>query len=468
MFFHLDPVFLARAQFAFTVAYHITFPAFTIGLASWLAVVEWRWLKTGNLLYEQIYRMWVKIFAVTFGMGVVTGVVLSYQFGTNWSVFADKVGNVLGPLLGFEVLTAFFLEASFLGIMLFGWNRVSKKMHFAATVIVAVGTVISAFWILSANSLMQTPAGFREGVHGLLYPTDWIEVIFNPSFPYRFIHMVTGAYLTTAFVVGGIGGYYLWGGLHVNHARIMLGMAMIMAIFVAPMQLLFGDMHGLNTFKHQPAKVAAMEGIWETEQGAALRLFAWPDPINERNTFEISIPKLSSFILTHDFNGEVKGLKSWARADRPPVFVVFWTFRLMVGLGMLMIATGLAGLVLYLKKQLFSTQWFHVWCMAMTPAGFVAVVAGWFVTEVGRQPFVVFNVLRTSETISPVAGGPVAISLTAFVITYGLVFTAGAYYIIKLIGKGPETTEEDVYGSHGVKQPPLISDLAAQTGGKDV
>jgi len=468
MFSNLDPVFLARAQFAFTVAYHITFPAFTIGLASWLAVVEWRWLRTGNPLYEQIYRMWVKIFAVTFGMGVVTGVVLSYQFGTNWSVFADKVGNVLGPLLGFEVLTAFFLEASFLGIMLFGWNRVSKKMHFAATSIVAVGTLISAFWILSANSWMQTPAGFREGAHGLLYPTNWIEVIFNPSFPYRLIHMVTGAYLTTAFVVGGIGGYYLWRGLHVKHARIMLGMAMIMAIFVAPMQLLFGDLHGLNTFKHQPAKVAAMEGIWETEQGAALRLFAWPDPIAERNTFEISIPRLSSFILTHDFNGEVKGLKSWARADRPPVFTVFWSFRIMVGLGMLMIVTGLAGLVLFLKKQLFSTKWFHLWCMAMTPAGFVAVLAGWFVTEVGRQPFIVFNVLRTAETISPVAGGPVAVSLAAFVITYGLVSTAGAYYIVKLIGKGPETPEEETYGSHGVKQPPLITDLAAQTGGKDV
>jgi cytochrome d ubiquinol oxidase subunit I len=468
MFSDLDPVFLARVQFAFTVAYHITFPAFTIGLASWLAVVEWRWLKTGNLLYEQIYRMWVKIFAVTFGMGVVTGVVLSYQFGTNWSVFADKVGNVLGPLLGFEVLTAFFLEASFLGIMLFGWNRVSKKMHFAATVIVAAGTLISAFWILSANSWMQTPTGFREGADGLLYPTDWIQVIFNPSFPYRLVHMVTGAYLTTAFVVGGVGGYYLWRGLHVSHARIMLGMAMIMAIFVSPMQLLVGDLHGLNTFKHQPVKVAAMEGIWETEKGAALRLFAWPDQIEERNAFEVSIPKLSSLILTHDLDGEVKGLKNWAKADRPPVFIVFWTFRIMVGLGMLMIATGLVGLVLFLKKQLFSTRWFHVWCMAMTPAGFVAVVSGWFVTEVGRQPFIVYNVLRTSETISPVAGGSIAVSLAAFVITYGLVFTAGAYYILKLIGKGPETTEEDTYGSHGVKQPPLITDLAVQTGGKDV
>ena len=468
MFSNLDPVFLARAQFAFTVAYHITFPSFTIGLASWLAVVEWRWLKTGNPIYEQVYRMWVKIFAVTFGMGVVSGVVLSYQFGTNWSVFSDKVGNILGPLLGYEVLTAFFLEASFLGIMLFGWNRVSKKMHFAATLIVAAGTLISAFWILSANSWMQTPAGFRTGTDGLLYPTDWIAVIFNPSFPYRFVHMVTAAYLTTAFVVGGIGGYYLWRELHVRHARIMLGMAMIMAIFVAPMQLLFGDMHGLNTFEHQPAKVAAMEGIWETEQGAGLRLFAWPDQIQERNRFEVTIPKLSSLILTHDINGEVKGLTTWSRAERPPVAMVFWTFRIMVGLGMLMIATGLVALVLYFRKALFSTRWFQLWCIAMTPSGFVAVVAGWFVTEVGRQPFIVYNVLRTSETISPVAGQTVAISLAAFVAVYGLVFTAGAYYILKLIGKGPEYSEEEAYGDHGVKTPPLVTDMAAETGGKDV
>ena len=468
MFSHLDPVFLARVQFAFTVAYHITFPAFTIGLASWLAVVEWRWLKTGNPVYEEIYRMWVKIFAVTFGMGVVTGVVLSYQFGTNWSVFSDKVGSVLGPLLGYEVLTAFFLEASFLGIMLFGWNRVSRKMHFASTVIVAAGTLLSAFWILSANSWMHTPAGFREGADGLLYPTNWIQVIFNPSFPYRFVHMVTAAYLTTAFVVGGVGGYYLWRGLHVKHARIMLGMAMIMAVFVAPLQLLFGDLHGLNTFKHQPAKVAAMEGIWETERGASLRLFAWPDQVAERNTFEIAIPKLSSLILTHDLDGEVKGLKSWVRTDRPPVAMVFWTFRIMVGLGLLMIATGLTALVLHLRGALFTTRWFHLWCVAMTPAGFVAVLAGWFVTEVGRQPYIVYNVLRTAETISPVAGGPIAISLAAFVVTYGLVFTAGAFYILKLIGKGPDIADADTYGSHGVETPPLVTDLAPHTGGKDV
>ena len=468
MFSDLDAVFLARVQFAFTVSFHIIFPAFTIGLASWLAVVEWRWLKTGNALYEEIYRMWVKIFAVTFGMGVVSGVVLSYQFGTNWSVFSDKVGNVLGPLLGYEVLTAFFLEASFLGIMLFGWNRVSRKMHFAATLIVAVGTLISAFWILSANSWMQTPAGFREGPDGILFPTNWIAVIFNPSFPYRFIHMTVAAYLTTAFVVGGIGAYYLWRKRHVPHARIMVGMAMIMAVFVSPFQLLMGDMHGLNTFEHQPAKVAAMEGLWETRRGAPLNLFGWPDEEAEETKYALQIPKLSSLILTHDLDGEVKGLKDWPREERPPVAVVFWSFRIMVGLGLLMIATGIMALVLHFRKRLFYARWFQAWCMAMTPAGFIAVLAGWFVTEVGRQPYVVYNVMRTAEAVSPVTAGPIAISLAAFVLAYGFIFGAGVYYIVRLVAKGPVPADDKTYGAHGVDKPPLVTDLASHTGGKDV
>ena len=353
---NLDPVLLARIQFAFTISFHILFPAFTIGLASWLAVLEWRWLTTGKSSYARTYRMWVKIFAVTFGMGVVSGVVMSFQFGTNWSAFSDKAGNVLGPLLGYEVLTAFFLEASFLGVMLFGWNRVSPRMHFASTIIVAVGTLVSAFWILSANSWMQTPQGYRVGEEGLFYATNWLEVIFNPSFPYRFVHMVTAAYLTTAFVVGEIGAFYLVRGLHTKCARVMLGMAMIMAIFVAPMQLLFGDMHGLNTLKHQPAKVAAMEGLWETTRGAPLNLFGWPDQAEETTKYAIQIPKLSSLILTHDLNGEVKGLRDWPKEDRPPVLWVFWAFRIMVGLGTLMILTGLAAVVLYLKKRLFDAN----------------------------------------------------------------------------------------------------------------
>jgi cytochrome d ubiquinol oxidase subunit I len=463
----LDPVLLARIQFTFTISFHIIFPAFTIGLASWLAVVEWRWLKTGNKIYEEIYRMWVKIFAVTFGMGVVSGVVMSYQFGTNWSVFADKVGNVIGPLLGYEVLTAFFLEASFLGIMLFGWNRVSPKMHFAATVIVASGTLLSAFWILAANSWMQTPQGFRVGDNGLFYPTNWLQIIFNPSFPYRFAHMVIAAYLTTAFVVGGIGAFYLWQKRYVKHARVMFGMAMLMAVFVAPLQPIIGDLHGLNTFAHQPAKVAAMEGVWETKRGSALKLFGWPDQEEERTKYTIEIPKLSSLILTHDLNGEVKGLKEWPKKERPPVAWVFLSFRIMVGMGILMASTGVIAAVLFFRKKLFDTQWFQFWCMALIPSGFIAVLAGWFVTEIGRQPYIAYEVMRTSESVSPVIGPHIALSLLAFIIIYIFVFGAGSYYILRLIGQGPDTTEK-AYGTHGVEEPPLVSDIVSETGDKNV
>ena len=468
MLFDLDPVMLARIQFAFTISFHIIFPAFTIGLASWLAVVEWRWLKTGNPVYREVYRMWVKIFAVCFGMGVVSGVVMSYQFGTNWSVFADKVGNVIGPLLGYEVLTAIFLEASFLGIMLFGWNRVSPKMHFAATVIVAFGTLLSAFWILSANSWMQTPQGYRIAEDGLLYPTNWLQIIFNPSFPYRFAHMVLAAYLTTAFVVGGIGAYYLWRRQHEQHARVMFGMAMLMAIFVAPLQPIVGDLHGLNTLEYQPAKVAAMEGLWETERGAPLKLFGWPDEEEERTKYAIEIPKLSSLILTHDLNGEVKGLKEWHPDERPPVAVVFWSFRIMVGIGVMMVLTGVIAAVLFFRKRLFNTRWFQWWCMALTPAGFIAVLAGWFVTEVGRQPYVAYGVMKTADAVSPVIGPHVALSLLAFIVSYTFIFGAGSYYILRLIAKGPGTTEEAVYGTHGVEKPPLVTDIVKETGGEHV
>lgn len=468
MTFNLDPVLLARLQFAFTISFHILFPAFTIGLASWLAVVEWRWLKTGNEIYREVFRMWVKIFAVTFGMGVVSGVVLSYQFGTNWSVFSDKVGNVLGPLLGFEVLTAFFLEASFLGIMLFGWNRVSPKMHFAATVAVATGTLFSAFWILAANSWMQTPQGFFTGDDGLYYPTHWLAIIFNPSFPYRLIHMVTAAYLTTAFVVSGIGAFYLFRRQFIPHAKVMFGMAMLMAVFVAPLQLFFGDLHGLNTFKEQPVKVAAMEGLWETQKGAPLVLFGWPDEQMEATRFALEIPKLSSLILTHTLDGEVKGLKEWPKEKRPPVAPVFWSFRIMVGVGMMMILTGVLAALLHWKKQLFDTRWFQVWCMLLTPAGFIAVLSGWFVTEIGRQPYLVFNTLLTSDAISPVAGIHVALSLAAFILIYFFIFGAGIYYIIGLVLKGPGSETEIPYGGHGVKQPIIVSDVVKKSGGDHV
>jgi cytochrome d ubiquinol oxidase subunit I len=326
--------------------------------------------------------------------------------------------------------------------MLFGWKKVSPRMHFFATVAVAVGTLFSAFWILSANSWMQTPQGFTTGADGVLQPVNWLDIIFNPSFPYRFAHMVTAAYLTTAFTVGGIGAWYLWRKRHVAEARIMFGMAMIMAVFVAPVQILLGDMHGLNTLHHQPAKVAAMEGLWETTSGAGLILFGVPDEQAEATLHKIEIPKMSSLILTHEMDGTVKGLKEWKKEDRPPVAIVFYAFRVMVGLGVMMALTGLFAAVLWLRKKLFDSRAFHFWCMAMTPAGFIALLAGWFVTEVGRQPWVAYGVIRTAEASSPLPGAHVALSLLAFIVVYTFVFGAGSYYILRLIAKGPGTKAE--------------------------
>lgn len=462
----MDPVLLSRIQFAFTISFHILFPAFTIGLASWLFVLETFWLKTQDKTYKEIYKLWVKIFAVTFGMGVVSGVVLSYQLGTNWSVFTHKVGSVLGPLFAFEVLTAFFLESSFLGIMLFGWNRVSPRMHYLSTFVVALGTLISAFWILSANSWMHTPTAFEVGADGAFQPTNWLHIIFNPSFPYRFLHMTTAAYLTTAFVVAGVSAWYLWKKRYEKHAKIMFGMAMLMAIFVAPLQIFIGDQHGLNTFEYQPAKIAAIEGIWETQKGAPFTLLGIPDKQAERTDFAIEIPKLSSLLLTHDLNGEIKGLKAWPKEERPPVLPLFFAFRLMVAVGFLMALTGLLGLILFLRKRLFTTTWFQIWCMGMTPTGFIAILSGWLVTEMGRQPYIVYPLLRTKEAVSPILGENVLLSLLAFIAVYIFIFGAGIYYIIKLIKEGPLLLEEEMYGEHGVKHPPILSDLIKDSGGK--
>ncbi|MEO0444011.1 MAG: cytochrome ubiquinol oxidase subunit I [Pseudomonadota bacterium] len=463
MFDTFDPVLLARIQFAFTVSFHIIFPAFTIGLASWLAVVEWRWIRTGEEIYAQVYRMWVKIFAVCFGMGVVSGVVMSYQFGTNWSVFSDQVGNVIGPLLGYEVLTAFFLEASFLGIMLFGWGRVSPKMHFASTCIVAGGTILSAFWILSANSWMQTPQGFELGENGLLYPTSWIEIIFNPSFPPRFFHMVTAAYLTTAFVVGGVGAYYLWRKVYTEHAKVMFSMAMLMAVFVAPLQLVIGHWHGENTLHYQPVKLAAMEGNWERGTNKPLYLFGMPNEEKETTDYAIAIPNGASWVVTGSADGEIPGLKDVSPEERPPVAVVFWSFRIMVGIGLAMILTGLIAAFLFFRKRLFNTRSFQYWCMAMTPAGFIAVLAGWFVTEVGRQPWSAYGVIKTAESISPVIAEQVMLTLIGFIVVYTFVFGAGSYYIIKLIGKGPKIIEEsEEYYDHSMEA--SVTKAATQAG----
>ena len=433
----LDMTLLARLQFAFTVSFHIIFPSFTIGLASYLAVLEGLWLKTKNEIFLNLYRFWVKIFAVSFGMGVVSGLVMSYQFGTNWSLFSEATGNVLGPLLGYEVLTAFFLEASFLGIMLFGWNKVGPRLHFASTVIVALGTLLSAFWILSANSWMHTPAGY-ELRDGIFYTTSWMEAIFNPSFPYRFSHMVLAAYLTTSLVVGAVGAYHLLKRTRLQAARVMVLMALPFIATVSIMQLVAGHEHGVNVHEYQPAKVAAMEGAWETREGAPLLLFALPDQEAEKNHLEIGIPKLASLVVTGSLDGELTGLKAWPADERPPVAWVFWSFRVMVGLGMLMIGLGLVGVWLLWRGSLEQRRWFLRACIAMGPTGFIAVLAGWITAEVGRQPYTVYGLMRTADSVSPVTAEAVATSLIVFVFVYGIVFTAGMYYMLRLARRGPD------------------------------
>lgn len=463
----LDPFILSRIQFAFVVSFHIIFPSFTIGLASWLAMLEWRWLRTRNPAYKRLYFFWSKIFAVAFGMGVVSGVVMSYQFGTNWSRFSDATGNILGPLLAYEVLTAFFLEASFLGIMLFGWNKVGPRLHFLSTLAVAFGTLVSSFWILSANSWMQTPTGFELRDDGIFYPTDWWEIVFNPSFPYRLVHMVLAAYLTTALVIAAVASYYRLNKRFAEESRIMLAMAMWFIAIVAPTQLVAGDAHGLNAFEHQPAKVAAMEGRWDTMDGAPLILFAIPDSQDETNHMEIGIPKGASLILTHDPDGTVHGLKDFAVEDRPPVGIVFWGFRVMVGLGMAMIFLGFYGSWLLWRGRLDSTKWFQKFCLFMGPSGFVAVLSGWFVAEVGRQPWVVYGVMRSADAVSPVPGGSVALSLVLFVLTYGVIFTAGIIYILRLFRKGPEHPHTpDIDSGHTPSRPLSVPDNATDMGEK--
>jgi cytochrome bd ubiquinol oxidase subunit I len=436
----LDPLLLSRIQFAFTISFHIIFPSFTIGLAAWLMVLEALWLKTGKQIYADISRHWTKIFAVSFGMGVVSGVVMSYEFGTNWSELSRLGGNVIGPLLSYEVLTAFFLEAGFLGIMLFGRDRVPKWVHFFATCMVAAGTAISAFWILSANSWMQTPQGYRVAEDGVLHVTDWWQVIFNPSFPYRFAHMVAAAYLTTAFVVSGIGAWYILKDKSAAHGRIMLGMGLSLIVWLAPLQLVIGDLHGLNAREHQPAKIAAVEAHWETRRDAPLVLFAWPDVKTESNLYEIAIPDLGSLVLTHEWDGEVRGLKSFPVEDRPDPVIPFFSFRIMVGIGFIMIALGFTGAVLWLMGRLYTSRWFLRAMALASPLGFIAVLAGWFVAEVGRQPWVVYGVLRTADAVSPVPGGSVLTSIILFVIVYGIVFGAGVYYMGQLVRRGPGQT----------------------------
>lgn len=432
----LDPVLLARLQFAFTVSFHIIFPGFTIGLSAYIATVLVLWRLTGRAHYNRLARFWTKIFAVSFAMGVVSGIVLSYQFGTNWSRFSVVTGNVIGPAIAYEVLTAFFLEATFLGVLLFGWNRVPPWLHVTAAVAVAVGTLISAFWILSANSWMHTPAG-HEMRDGIAYPVDWFAIIFNPSFPYRLAHMANAAYLTTSFVVLAVGARYLLAGRHHAEARTMLRMGVGFAAIAAPLQLVIGDLHGLNTLAHQPIKVAAMEAHWDGSKPADFHIFAWPDEEAGTNRFAISVPRGASLVLTHDPNGLFPGLASVPPQERPPVKTVFFAFRIMLAIGFAMIAASLYGVWLWWRGRLFETRWFLRLAARGWWTGFVAIIAGWVVTESGRQPWVAHGILRTADAISPVAAASVATTLALFVVGYGIVFAMGIYYINRLIHRGP-------------------------------
>ncbi len=452
MFETISALTLARMQFAFTVSFHFIFPAFTIGLASYLMVLEGLWLKTGRDVFHQLFQYWVKIFAITFGMGVVSGIVMAYQFGSNWAVFSDKAGPVIGPLMAYEVLTAFFLEAGFLGVMLFGLDKVGKTLHFAATCMVALGTAISTFWIISVNSWMQTPQGYGINANGQYFATDWWAVIFNPSMPYRLTHVLLAAYLTTAMVVGGAGAWHLLkdrraGAKPSEGTQIMFSMAMWMAAIVAPLQVVVGDVHGLNTLIHQPAKIAAMEGHYRSFRGgegggAPLILFGIPDDKDQVMRYKIEVPAMGSVILKHDRQAALAGLDAVPPGDRPSVAITFWSFRIMVALGFAMVGMGLWSLFERWRGGLYDSHWLHRLALVMGPMGFVAVLAGWTTTEVGRQPFTIYGLLRTIESASPLAAPAVAASLMAFVIVYFTVFGAGTWFIIKLMGHEPHPGEQ--------------------------
>src|SRR6202790_1291133 len=433
----LDPVLLARLQLAFTISFHTIFPPFTIGIAAYLATLEVLWGWTGAERYKLLAAFWTKIFAVSFAMGVVSGIVLSYQIGTNWSHFSAVAGNVIGPLLGYEVLMAFFLEASFLGILLFGGDRVPRWLHVFSAVAVAFGTSLSAFWILSANSWMQTPAGYTMK-DGIAYPADWFAIIFNPSFPYRLAHMLNASFLTGAFVVLAVGARYLLARRHVEEARTMLRMAVSLTAVLAPLQLLIGDMHAENTLKYQPLKIAAMEAHWDSSQPAPFEIFAWPDEKTQSNLYSISLPHVASLLVTREWNGLFPGLNDVPPQDRPLLPNVFFGFRIMVGVGLYMIAAALFGAWLLWRGKLFETRWYLMIVAQTWWVGFVAVIAGWVVTENGRQPWIIHGILRTADAASPVPGASVATTLVLFVVVYLTVFSFGIYFINRLIARGME------------------------------
>ncbi|BAK86156.1 MULTISPECIES: cytochrome ubiquinol oxidase subunit I [Komagataeibacter] len=451
---HDIALLLARFQFAFTVGVHIVFPAFSIGLAAYLAVLEGLWLKTGRAAYLDLYRYWIKIFSIVFGMGVVSGLVMSYEFGTNWSVFSRKAGPITGVLLSYEVMTAFFLEAGFLGVMLFGMNKVGRGLHYAATCCVSVGTLISMTWILASNSWMQTPQGYTiDAATGRFIPADWLAIIFNPSFPFRLVHMGLAAFLSVAFIVGATGAWHLLkarraGTQASEPVRLMFSMAMWMAAFVAPLQVLAGDAHGLNTLKYQPVKIAAMEGDWESEARAPELLFGIPNMKTEHTDYAIRLPLAGSLILTHSLNGKVPGMKDFPRDQRPPSPVIFFSFRIMIALAMLMVIVGFWSLWLRHRGTLFSSPGFHRVAVCMAPAGFIALLCGWVTTEVGRQPWTVYGLLRTSDSVSPIALSNMALTMTVFVVVYVIVFGSGIGILGRLLAGAPQEGEHETSPSH--------------------
>ncbi|AUU36480.1 TPA: cytochrome ubiquinol oxidase subunit I [Proteus mirabilis] len=442
--FGLDAFHLARIQFAFTVSFHIIFPAITIGLASFLALLEGLWLKTKEPSYLSLYQFWIKIFAVNFGMGVVSGLVMAYQFGTNWSGFSQFAGSITGPMLTYEVLTAFFLEAGFLGIMLFGWNKVGRKLHFFATCMVALGTLISTFWILSSNSWMQTPQGYAIE-NGVIVPVDWLQVVFNPSFPYRLLHMSIGAFLASALFIASCAAWLLLKGQNTAPVRKMFSMALWLVLIIAPIQAFVGDAHGLNTLEHQPAKIAAIEGHWDnaTKEATPLILFGIPDMAEEKTKYAIEIPYLGSLILTHSLDKQIPALKSFAPEDRPNSSIIFWSFRVMAGLGMLMICLGLLSVILRKKKRLYHSPLFLRFALLMGPTGLIAILAGWFTTEIGRQPWVVYGLQRTKDAVSAHGDIQMSLSLLVFILVYFSVFGIGYFYMVHLMKKGPVVLKSD-------------------------
>jgi cytochrome d ubiquinol oxidase subunit I len=439
----MDALLLSRVQFAWVIAFHIMLPAFTVGLACFIATLEVRWWITKDDTVRRLSAYWIKIFAISFGMGVVSGIVMPFQFGTNWSRYSDSASTVIGSLLAYEVVTAFFLEAAFLGVLLFGRKLVPQWAHALSAVLVALGTLMSSFWILAVNSWMHTPRGYQM-IDGRFFPTSMFEIIFTPSFPYRLTHTVIAFVVTTAFVILGVGAHYLRQNRFPAESRIMMRMSLAFLGIMVPTQILVGDLHGLNTLEHQPTKVAAMEGLWETSRGVSASVFAIPDEKAEKNHFEIAIPKLASIYLTHDINGEVKGLKEWPKEDRPPVAVVYFAFRIMVGIGMLMLLTVYTGLFLWKRKRLFTSRRYLRFCTIVAPVGFVAVLAGWTTTEVGRQPWVIYGLMRTSQAVTPsLTTLDVAISLGAYMLSYLFIFGAGFVLLRRLVRIGPPIGNED-------------------------